>query len=473
VVAQAPAEQSIAVLPFANMSADPENEYFSDGMTEEIINALTQIPSLHVAARTSSFAFKGQNLDVADIARRLKVSKVLEGSVRKAGNKLRITAQLINAADGYHLWSEKFDRDIEDIFAIQDEIAGAIADQLEVRLTGETTKALVKHGTDNIDAYNAYLKGRHFVQQRGPGVEKAIACFEEAIQKDENFAQPYAGFAEIFGAMGAYGYIPSSVAFSKARAAAERAVAMDKELAEGYAALGATELWFGWDWTNAERQLLRALELNPRLALAHAWLAVARVVLDRGEEAVRSITRAVELEPVSPLIHSEAGLIHFLLGQYRDAIESAQPALELDPTSNVALWVQGLAWSHLGEHTKAVALVDRAVSLAGNSPVVLSALAMAYGRAGQADDALRIAHQLVERSRTTYIPPASIAVAYFALGDLDSAFEWLRAGLAERNTMCGHIAFWPDFDPLRADPRWREMAPPELVELRPPTSSNA
>jgi tetratricopeptide (TPR) repeat protein len=332
---------------------------------------------------------------------------------------------------------------------------------------------LVKHGTDNIDAYNAYLKGRHFEQQRGEGLQRAIACFEEAIQKDPSYAQPYAGLAEIFGAQGAYGYIPSSVAYSKAREAAERAIAMDEELADGHCSIAVTEMYFGWDWANAVRELERALELNPGLALPHAWLALVHVYQQRDEEAVSSATRAIELDPAAPLIRTRAALTHFLLGQYSEAIEKTQSALELEPTSVPALWIQGIAWSHLGEHTMAVTQTNRAVVYSGDNPSLLALLSLTHARAGQSDEAWSIVRQLEERSRAAYVSPTSLAVAYAALNDLDSAFGWLRAGIAERNTFCVHIASWPDFDHLRADPRWREMAPPELVDLRPPSSTIA
>ena len=264
-------EKSIAVLPFANLSDDPGNEYFSDGMTEEIINALTQVPALRVAARTSSFAFKGKNVPIRRLSEELQVSTVLEGSVRKAGNRLRITAQLINAADGYHLWSERYDREMADTFAIQDEIATAIVDTLKVKLLGEGA-SLVKRGTNDLEAYNLYIKGRHFWNQRS--LPKALDFFEQAIARDPNYARAHASVADAYAYLGHYGLMPTNLAARSADAAAERAVTLDDSLADAHVSLGITKLFFSLDFAGSERELRRAVALNPQHALARCYLAL-------------------------------------------------------------------------------------------------------------------------------------------------------------------------------------------------------
>src|SRR5438477_397380 len=311
--------ESIAVLPFANLSGDPDFEYFSEGIAEEIINALTQLPGLRVAARTSSFAIRGQGIDLAEVGVKLKVGTVLVGSVRRAGNRLRISAQLVKVADGYHLWSERYDREMPDVFAIQDEIAKAIANRLRVTL-GEDGAPLVTPATGNLDAYHLYLKGRYYLAQRGLGLKKALECFDQALALDPQYALAYAGLADACTVLAQYGLAPPNVLRPRARAAVQKALHLAPDLAEVYCASGALGFICDWDWPRAARDLRRAVELNPRYVAARQWLSYYLVFIEgRLEEGVAHAQRAVELDPLAPLLVMQLGMTLMGAGRYEEA----------------------------------------------------------------------------------------------------------------------------------------------------------
>src|SRR6185503_3272472 len=291
---------SIAVLPFINMSADAENEYFCDGLAEELLNALTRIGDLKVAARTSAFSFKGRNTNVSEIGAALNVKTVLEGSVRKSANRLRITAQLINVADGYHLWSERYDREMKDIFDVQDEITLAIVDALKVKLLGDEKQAVLKRHTDDNEAYQLYLKGRYYWNKRtAEGFEKALECFEEAIARDSNYALAYAGLADTHNTRGSYSIVPPKEAFPLAKAAADKALELDDRLAEAHNSRAFLLYMFDWNWSTANEEFQRALELNPDYATAHHWYGWYLIATGRLDEAQREMKRAQRLDSLS------------------------------------------------------------------------------------------------------------------------------------------------------------------------------
>jgi serine/threonine-protein kinase len=327
-----PEASSIAVLPFLNMSADPGNEYFSDGMTEEIINALTKLEGLRVAARTSAFAFKGVDRNLQDIGAQLGVSTILEGSVRQMGKRLRITAQLINVTDGYHLWSERYDREMEDVFAIQDEIAGAIVSTLRERFAEEQRTRVVRRYTDDVEAYQLYLQGRYVEKtRRRSGFAKGIDYFEQAIARDPNYALAYAGLADSYNLLAWYRFLPPREAFPKAHVAALKALEIDEMLPEAHTSLGVVNHYYDLDWHGAERCLTRALELNPKDATAlHSY---SEYLASRGrlEEATEHITRAQQLEPLGLTINAGLGFVHYFCRRYDEAIERFLKTIELDP----------------------------------------------------------------------------------------------------------------------------------------------
>jgi serine/threonine-protein kinase len=342
--------KSIAVLPFANMSADSENEYLSDGITEEIINALAQLTDLHVAARMSSFAFKGKTPDIREVGRKLNVTTVLEGSVRQAGTQLRVIAQLINVADGFHLWSQRYDREMDDVFAIQDEIAATIADRLKVTLAGRTDEPLVKPPTKNMEAYQLYLKGRHLWNRRTKeGLEQAVEYFQGAIELDPGYALAYAGLADANLLLGSYMYLPWEEAMSRVKVAAERALDLNPSLAEAHTSRGQV-LRLELDWRGEEEAYRRAIELNPSYATAHHWYATLLAALGRSDEALREIRRAEELDPLSHAISVTVAVVLFVARDYDGALEQLGRALELEPNfGSTHAWL-GIVYAQLGRY---------------------------------------------------------------------------------------------------------------------------
>ncbi len=458
--------KSIAVLPFANLSPDRENEYFSDGMTEEIINALAHLEDLHVASRSSSFAFKGLSPDIAAMGAKLKVATVLEGSVRRSGDRLRITAQLINVSDGYHLWSERYDRRMEDVFDIQDEIAQAIVQALKVRLLGVDKSQLVKRGTRDLEAYHLYLKGRLFWLQRGDRFNECIPYFEQAIEKDPDYAQPHAGLADAYCVLAFYGLVPSRDARIKAHAAAERAVALDDGLAEAHYSLGMYKFYFGWDLEAATSEFRRASELDPRMAVAHAWLSNALAILGRVDESAAEAERAQELEPVSPIIHAAAATTHYFAGRCVQARIATQRALEIDPRLALAHWIQGGVAVVQSDYDEAVTHFEHAVSSMPRSPTMLGGLGGAYARSGREVEARRMLVKLQEMDElgtSTFMYRAQI---HAELGELDVAFDLLARAFEERSALAWYVALAPGLTWPRSDPRMvRLLDRPELKWL--------
>ena len=459
-----PEEQSIAVLPFANLSTDPENEYFCDGMTDELINALSHLPALRVAGRTSSFSFKGKRADAREIGERLHVATVLEGSVRRAGDRVRITVSLSNVADGRQLWSERFDRRMSDTFELQDEIAVAIVHALRLTLLGSDEEVRVDRGTDDLEAYHLYLKGRHFLRSRA--LPKAIEVFDQAIAKDPSYSLAYCGISDAYCFLGVYGYVSSKTAFARAKASAERAVQMSDNLAEAHCSVGVEEYVFGWQFDQAERSLRRAIEFRPDLADAHAHLSQVLAIMGRVDEAKAVGRRAIELDPLSPLVSALVGFAHHVGRDASGAVENCEQALDLDPFSVSALWVLGLALLELDRHTDAIAALEKAATYSQRSPLMLMCLGGAFAAARQTAAAHEVLGELARSKPGGYSPPATQAWIQFQLGDLDAAFESLNKGLADRNTQ----TLWPACFPgaacarARADQRFKAMLEPLGLE---------
>ncbi|HEY1434638.1 MAG TPA: hypothetical protein VGG65_04635, partial [Thermoanaerobaculia bacterium] len=451
------AEASIAVLPLRNMSAGADAEYFSDGMTEEIINALGGIATLRVAARTSSFAFKGKDTDVRQIGRELGVRTVLEGSVRQAGQRLRITAQLIDVSTGYHLWSERFDREMQDVFAVQDEISLAIAGALKVHLLPAQEESLIAPGTRNVEAYNRYLKGRYFFNRRAS--KKAVAEFEAAIALDPNFAEPYTGLADSYGTFGFYGGIATREAFAKGRAAALRARELDPDSADVHVALGIIDHYYGWDLDREERHLRRAIELAPRSADAYSWLACMLSVSPRTDEALELGRRAVALEPLSANTHVNAAMPYYFSGRYAEAADGFRKALSVDPGAVYALWSFGLACQKTGNHEEGIAALEKLVTETNREmPWAVAVLGASLAAAGRAAEARVLAAELEAWSAREYVPPLHLAFVRAPLGEADAAISLLERALAERNTL---LWVWaphgPIFETLREQPRFQSL----------------
>jgi len=424
-------KNSIAVLPFADLSPQRDQEYFCDGLAEELINSLSHIHELKVAARTSAFAFKGKDLDIREIGKALSVQAILEGSVRKAGERLRITAQLVKVADGYHLWSEKYDRGMEDIFAIQDEISLDIADRLKVKLVkGEKTKVLKRHTRDK-DAYNLFLKGRYFWNRRNEGdLKKAIEFYDEAIKTDPNYCLPYLGIADHFIMMGLWNYLPPQTARLRAKEALDKALEIDDQLGEAYTSLGYYQCLFDWDWPAAEKNLKRGIALNPNNVYAHVWYGCFLNGRSRFEEAYPELKMALEMEPLSPIINAVAGM-QFSFTHIDEGKEQLHKGIEMEPNLALAHSWMGMIYMYPEVvDEKAVEHLQIAVNL--GLTFALGWLGCAYGRLGKREEAFKILGQLDELSKARYISPLQKSVVYSGLGMYDQAFEFLEKALSQK-----------------------------------------
>ncbi len=454
-------KRSIAVLPFVDMSPQKDQEYFCDGLAEELINALAHIKPLRVVARTSAFSFKGGTHDVREIGEKLNVDTVLEGSIRKAGERLRITAQLVSTTDGYHLWSEKYDRNLEDIFAIQDEISLAIVDKLKIELLGDEASRLVMRGTANLEAYDLYIRGRFFWEKRELNVKKAIEYFEQAIEKDPSYAEAYAGIADSYYILSFYGYLPSREAIPIARENALKALKINDTIAEAHSALGMIYQYYDWDGSAAEREFKRAIELNPYYAPAHYWYAGVLSLTDRDDEMCRENERAIEVDPLSVQAHAMYGWC--LLGRLEldQAEEKLKRALELNPDFVLAHSLLGQIYHLMSKDDEAIAELEEAVELSGRHPWMLSTLGNVYGRMGRTAEAREVLAELRKRSDHEYVQWNYIASVYAGLGELEEALTCLeKAYEAHEQWLIVIGVFWETdrtFETIRDDPRFQEL----------------
>ena len=448
------AVSSIAVLPFANMSGDTEMEYFSDGVTEEVINAIAQVKGLQVAARTSSFAFKGKSVSIQEVGAALNVSTVLEGSVRRSGQKLRITAQLIQVANGYQLWSERYDRQLDDVFAIQEDIATQLVQKLEVALTASAIGAVARPAA-TIEAYDLYLKGRYLVEQRGEGLVKGLEFFRQAIAVDPQYALAYAGVAETMALLAVYALAPPARVFPEAKAAATRAVELDDRLAEAHNAMALVALFHDWDWENAEAAFNRALEINPNYVQARFWKGLLYLQLVRGHmsEAIRETEHAVDLDPMAMLPAYALGMVLVNAGRYDEVIARCEARLAQNPAQFLLYRVLGVAYLCAGRHEDAIARLERGAELSRRHPWFLGELGAAYAVAGRAADAERIQDELVARAKVSHMSPLSLASIPLMLGRVDEAVEGFERAFAERDPVLVTTTAWPLFSRARKDPR--------------------
>jgi len=457
-VARAPeSSASIAVLPFLNLSADPENEYFADGMSEEIINALMQIKHLKVAARTSSFSFKGKHVDLPVIRERLNVQSVLEGSVRRSGNHIRITAQLVNAVDGYHLWSEKYDREMKDIFEVQDEIARAIVRRLEVTLEGEQP-SFAKAGTDNLDAFKLYMRGRLLFSQRGIRLSDALECFQQAVARDPNYASAWVSLADTYNLIGFYGLARPQECLRPGREAAQRAVSLAPSMSETHASLALSLLYLDWDRTGAQQEFSQALELNPRNGQARAWygLFCLEWLLGHFEEGICQGRQAAELDPLSGYAKGILACM-CIQGNLDEAIAAANAALQLEPQSFLARWALLTAFNSQGRFEEAAAIGEQALKVSGRYPWMLASLARTYAKWGRLRDSESLYMELRWRSKRDYISPIVLAWAAAAAGDQDAAIQYAHEGHEIGDPLLVAGRYWPDFEGLREDSRFHEI----------------
>ncbi len=449
----------LAVLPFVNMSADPENEYFSDGITEELLNALTKVDGLQVTSRTSAFAFKGRNTDIREIGTQLNVDRVLEGSVRKAGNHVRITVQLINAADGYHIWSENYDRDLTDIFEVQDEISGIIANKCRENLTAkEQGETLVKAPTHNLDAYTLFLKGLHFHNMITPKyTKKAIECFEQAITLEPNYANAYAMAAIGYAFLGATGQIQPNEAFQLVHTYSDKALQLDSSLAAGYVAKGSAYLLYDWKWKQAYDSLLKAIELNPAATGAHQMLSFYYTITGRKKEAVDIMEKALQVDPLSPRVIQLLAEAYLNAGRPDDALKQAEWLLEIHPHMRAAAELKGWCLGAKGNWKKALEIFEEIHRIIKHPLKGLAPLACAYAKLGETEKALECIRKIEQRQveEPGVVLDIDLAMAWWALGETDNTFNHLFQCVEKRIGPVAIIIDHPLFKGISDDPRYQ------------------
>jgi serine/threonine protein kinase/Tfp pilus assembly protein PilF len=452
-------DSSIAVLPLANLSGTPDTDYFGDGLAEELISMLMGVDGLRVAARTSSFRFRGTEIDVRDVGKQLNVSSILEGSVRKSGNKLRITVMLVNVADGFCLWSAKYDREMSDIFAIQDEISQAIVAGLRITLRGAVDAPIAPHPTANPDAYNLYLQGRFFWNKRtAQDLQKGIACFKQATDRDPQFVAALAGLADCYATQAIYGLQAPAEVIPLAREAALKALAINERLAEAHASLGCIRAVYDWDWQGAEKEFQRAAEISPRYGTAHHWYAANCLLpLGRFDQARVELQVACDLEPLSLVIRTTVGLQFFLERRHDEAIEALRKVVALDENFGMAHFFLGQVYIEKRMFTEAVAELEMAASLAGYISEGVAILGAAYAGAGKKEETQRRFKELDQRSRTGYVSPLLFMHLLLALGEKDQALRSLKQAREVRACDLIWLNVRPAFDSLRHEPGFVEI----------------
>jgi TolB-like protein/Flp pilus assembly protein TadD len=440
-----------AVLPFANLSPNPDNVYFSDGLTEELIHALTKVPGLRVVAWNTAAQMRDRSGDLTAIRQELKAGTVLTGSVRIAGARLRVRAQLIETSSGIYLWSETYDREMQEVFAIQEEIAGAIVQTLRVQLAGPPVR-----GRTSVSAYDWYLKGRYLMHRRtSDELKQSIECFDKAVTADPNSALAYAGVADAHSLCVDYGLIRPAEGFPRAKSAAERAIALDPELAEAHASLAFIRSLYDWDWDAAGRLYERAIALNHGYATAHHWYAVDfHANLGNFEKALAEIEIAVQLDPLSSIIREDRAYTYMLMRRYEEAVEGYREVLTFDPGFYKAYTAMGRAYGQLGRYEEAIAMLEKGRSLGGEIPNILGAMAQMYALAGEMERAHDLLTRLEELARDRYVPLTVFAVAWLGFGEKSRSLDYLEKACEQRESPVTVMKTHPVYDPLRGEPRF-------------------
>ncbi len=449
---------SIAVLPFSDLSPARDQQYFCEGMADEIITALSALGSIRVASRTSAIRAKEKGLDIGEIGERLNVGSVLEGSVRTSGNRLRIAAQLTRAADGHQVWSERYDRNLDDVFEVQDEIARTITERLKVKLAPGSEGPEVRRGTDDLEAYNLYLRGRyHWARRNRWRLKVALDCFEQAIARDTSYAEAWAGLADCYTVMGVYSVKPGHEFREPALNAATRALGLAPSLAEAHHAVGAAKLWLEFDWNGAEMSLRRAVELNPRAAISYIYLAIILVFTSRSVEGIAAIDHALAIEPDSPVVAYVASGALMWARQFDRADTGLLRAIELEPDAAFVYWARALTLIQLGRLDEAIQYAARGVDVAERQPILLCGLGQAYAAAGRVAEAEAVLAEMTERSHREYMAPLYFLDIYCALGRVEEACDWLDRAYEDRNGFLIKLAVAPEYDAVRDHPRFRAV----------------
>jgi TolB-like protein/class 3 adenylate cyclase/tetratricopeptide (TPR) repeat protein len=453
-----PPRDRVAVLPFANISPVAADEYFADGMTEELISSVSQIPGLRVIARTSVMKYKGANTPIAEIGRELNVGSVLEGSVRKSGNSLRISVQLVETSNQERRWSQTYDREIEDVFAIQTEIAQRVAGALRDQVLGPTAQPDLPRPTGNPEAYLRYLRGRQFWNRRTKeSLHRAVGYFEEALEIDPGFAKAFVGLADSYAVLALLEWMAPRAAYPKAQEAVEKALVLDAQLADAHTSLGLIRFQYSWDWPGAEAEFRKAIGLNPNYAPAHHFYADLLKALGRFDEALAEIAKARDLDPLSLPINTGVGHVLYLSRQYDQAIEEYKRAVELDPTFMATHVWFGRPYLEKGMFAEAIAELETAVRLSGDSTLALAMLGHGLASAGRTQEAMQVLARLKERSESEYVPSYWIAVIYNGFKDREQVLGWLRKAFEERSSWLVWSNVEPRFAWLRNDPEFAAL----------------
>ncbi|PYL82791.1 MAG: hypothetical protein DMF21_01375 [Verrucomicrobia bacterium] len=463
--------KSIAVLPFENLSHDPDNAYFADGIQEEILTRLSKIADLKVISRTSTQRYKGTPTNLLEIAKQLGVAHILEGTVQKAADQVRVNVQLINAQTDSHLWAEKFDRNLADIFAVESEIATKIADTLQAKLTGSEKQAIAARPTENSEAHQLYLKGRYFLSRRTEeGLKKSVEFFNQAIDKDSGYALAYSGLADSNMYLLKLAFLRGlsrKESYERAKAAATKALELDDNLAEAHTSLALVKMEYEWEWASSEGEFKRAIQLNPGFAEAHHQYSHYLTAMGRSSESLAESLRALELDPLSLVLNGHLAWHYLYARQYDQAIQQCQKTAELDRNYPETADFRGLAYEQKGMYREAIAELQMAVNLSGNSPHIKAELGHAYAIAGETTPALDILDELKRGSTETHISSYDIAVIYIGLGRKDQALEALENAYQERSEWLRYVKVDPRLDPLRGDPRFEKLA----NQVLPPASN--
>src|SRR5438094_2306507 len=447
----------IALLTLANIMPDPADEYFADGMTDELIAVLSKIGGLRVVARTSAMRFKGEKTTANRIGQELKIGSLIEGSVRKSKNRVRITVQLIDTQSEEQLWTETYYRDLQDIFSVQSDIAQRVAKSLELRLGARESSALRQQQTQNPEAYSLYLKGRNRWNLRSENeMDRAIKYFEEAIGRDPRYALAYAGLADCYSILGYYGFRRATAVFPRARELAEKALSLSESLAEPHASLGEILMQYYFEWKRAGSELDRALELNPSYATGHFWRATHYMALGQFSDSLARVRKAVELDPLSMIILTDAARNLYLARRYDESIDQYQKSLAVDPNCPIARTALAEVYSRIGKHDEAVSEIEKAIALSGRSIFILDDLGYIYARAGKREDARKVLEDLDRLANDEYVPSYGRAVICAALGNKEDAMNWLEKAYDERNFLV-YLKVDPAFDTLRKEERFLSL----------------
>ncbi len=456
---EAETQPSIAVLPFTDMSPEHDQEYLCDGLTEELINALTHVRELRVASRTSAFQFKGREIDVREIGRKLNVRTVLEGSIRTAGQKIRVATKLIDVTNGFYLWAEQYERELRDVFAIQDEIARQVVRTLKEKFGLKHGSSIRIHRPNNFKVYSIYLKGRYYWNKRTvEELKKGARYFKQAIELDATYPLTYAGLADAYNTLGIYGAYPPARVIPRAIQAASRALELEEHLPEAHISLGCSRSIYEWDWEKAEQAFQTGLELNDRYAIGHHWYAINFLTpLLRFDEAIREVHRALELDPISLVVNTTVGIQYYFAQDYNRAIKQLQETLELDAHFGVAHFFLGKALLQKRRYDEALNSLKRALKLCGESTNMLATYGSAAALAGRDDIALRVLDKLMKASQEKYVSAYDIATICACMGYEEQALEWLERAVQERAYLLIYSRVDPLLENIRRHPRFQAV----------------